>query len=308
MSGLRIIDLNLAAQALLERRHGGMRCRELAAAAVPPDMVEFLEAGAFGMAMARDAVAAVEAGELVATDEGVQLVWREEDVELAAPLLPRSLRELSAYEGHLRAVGMEPPPVWYDLPLYWKGNPHAVIGPDVDVVWPKYTSAMDFELEIAAVIGRVTRDASPMEAAGAIAGFTIFNDVSARDVQRRENEFLLGPSKGKDFCNVLGPVLVTSDEIDPDNLAVAVSVNGEVWARGDTSGMQHRWGDVVSYLSQDETLYPGDVITSGTVTGCSALEHYPGRDLAAGLIQSGDVVELEVESIGILRNRYLQSV
>lgn len=304
IAGEVIVDLNLAVRALLEVEHGGMRCAAIADAAVPPEMVAFLEAGPLAQDLVRDALARVAAGELRRTADGAPVAWPQHEVRLAAPLQPRSLRELSAYGDHLRAVGMEPPPVWYELPLYWKGNPHSVIGPDDEVVWPAYTEAMDFELEIAAVIGRPTRNVTPEEAYAAIAGFTIFNDVSARDIQRRENEFLLGPSKGKDFCNVLGPVLVTPDELDPDALAVSVRVNGELWATGDTAGMQHAWADVVAYLAQDETLLPGDVITSGTVAGCSALERYPGRDLALGLVGRGDVVELEVEGIGTLRNRY----
>jgi 2-keto-4-pentenoate hydratase/2-oxohepta-3-ene-1,7-dioic acid hydratase in catechol pathway len=203
-------------------------------------------------------------------------------------------------------MGKELPRVWYEMPLFWKGNPNSVIGQDDDIPWPRYSTLMDFELEIAAVIGKKAINRDPSDAEECIYGFTIFNDVSARDRQRREVEFMLGPAKGKDFCNIFGPVLVTRDEIDPYNLKVQTSVNGEVWAKSETSGMQHTWSALVSHISEDEWLYPGDVLTSGTVTGCTASEYLisKGSLRKDEIMRPGDLVELEVEGIGVLRNRF----
>jgi 2-keto-4-pentenoate hydratase/2-oxohepta-3-ene-1,7-dioic acid hydratase in catechol pathway len=149
------------------------------------------------------------------------------------------------------------------------------------------------------VIGRQGRDIPRERAFEHIAGFTIFDDFTARDIQIREMAARLGPAKGKDFDtgNATGPYLVTPDEIrDPYALTMVARVNGEEWSRGSTADMHHRWEDIVAHLSRDETLYPGELIGSGTVGGGCGLE-------LDRYLEAGDVVELEVESIGVLRNR-----
>jgi 2-keto-4-pentenoate hydratase/2-oxohepta-3-ene-1,7-dioic acid hydratase in catechol pathway len=238
---------------------------------------------------------------------GERIVYNAMEVRLLAPLTrPNSMRDCLAFEEHLKNSmrGREIPAMWYEIPIYYKGNPDTVQGTDADVEWPAYTEMLDYELEFAAVIGEKGRDLSPEEAWGHIAGYTIFNDVSARDIQMKEMQGMLGPAKGKDMDggNILGPVLVTADEWDPRaGHAMIARVNGEEWSRGPTSAMHHDFGKIVSYISMGETLHPGDVIGSGTVgTGCGLeLGKFPNP---------GDTIELEIEGIGVLRNRFVKAV
>jgi 2-keto-4-pentenoate hydratase/2-oxohepta-3-ene-1,7-dioic acid hydratase in catechol pathway len=220
---------------------------------------------------------------------------------LLAPLTPRTLRDFLAFEGHLknayRNLGREIPPEWYELPVYYKGLPETVIGPDTVVPWPSYTDKLDHELEVAAIIGSTCRDVAPADAAGVIFGYTIWNDFSARDIQRREVAVGMGPGKAKDWdgSNVLGPCIVTADEFDASDARMRVRVNGELWGEDTTANMHHTFASMIAYASQDLTLRPGEVLGSGTAAGGSGLEL--DRWLA-----EGDVVELEVEGIGVLRN------
>jgi 2-keto-4-pentenoate hydratase/2-oxohepta-3-ene-1,7-dioic acid hydratase in catechol pathway len=221
---------------------------------------------------------------------------------LLAPLRPRSLRDFLAFEGHLKNVlprlGRPIPDEWYETPAYYKGMPDTVIGPDEEIPWPAWTDHLDHELELAAVIGREARDVAPADAAACIFGYTIWNDMSARDVQSRELPVGMGPGKAKDWdgSNVLGPCLVTADELDASDLAMRVRVNGELWGEDTSAHMHHTFADMVAYASRSQTLRPGEVLGSGTAAGGSGLEL--GRRLAPG-----DVVELEIDGIGVLRNR-----
>jgi 2-keto-4-pentenoate hydratase/2-oxohepta-3-ene-1,7-dioic acid hydratase in catechol pathway len=243
------------------------------------DMVAFIEAGA----------PAGAAGEPVA------------GARLLAPLRPRTLRDFLAFEGHLRnayaALGRDIPAEWYQVPAYYKGLPDTVVGPDVEVPWPSHTDRLDHELELAAVIGRRTRDARPEDATGCIFGYTIWNDLSARDVQQREGAVGMGPGKAKDWdgSNVLGPCIVTADEFDATDARMRVRVNGEVWGEDTSAHMHHSFADMIVYASRSQTLHPGEVFGSGTAAGGSGLE-------LDRWLQEGDVVELEVEGIGVLRN------
>ena len=215
------------------------------------------------------------------------------DVELRPPVLrPPSIRDFMAFEAHVASArglqGREVPPEWYDVPVFYFSNPAAIFGPDEDVPYPEGTTELDYELECAAIIG----------AEGAIGGFTIMNDWSARDLQRVEMRVGLGPAKGKDFATSLGPVVVTPDEFDGTSGAMVARVNGEERSRGDLGDLHYTWARLVEQAARNTKLLPGDVIGSGTVgTGC-ILEHGDGRWL-----QRGDVVELEIEGIGVLRNR-----
>jgi 2-keto-4-pentenoate hydratase/2-oxohepta-3-ene-1,7-dioic acid hydratase in catechol pathway len=222
---------------------------------------------------------------------------------LLAPLRPRSLRDFLTFEGHLKnalsRLGRPIPDEWYEVPAYYKGMPDTVIGPDEEVPWPAWTDHLDHELELAAVIGpEPVRDVGGDAAARAIFGYTIWNDISARDVQVRELPVGMGPGKAKDWdgSNVLGPCIVTADELDASGLAMRVRVNGELWGEDSSSSMHHTFADLVAYASQSQTLWPGEVLGSGTAAGGSGLEL--DRRLAPG-----DLVELEVEGIGVLRNR-----
>jgi len=214
------------------------------------------------------------------------------DVELRPPVLrPPSIRDFMAFEVHVASArglqGREVPPEWYDVPVFYFSNPAAIFGPDEDVPYPEGTTELDYELECAAIIG----------AEGAIGGFTIMNDWSARDLQRVEMRVGLGPAKGKDFATSLGPVVVTPDEFDGTSGAMVARVNGEERSRGDLGDLHYTWARLVQQAARNTKLLPGDVIGSGTVgTGC-ILEHGDGRWL-----KRGDVVELEIDGIGVLEN------
>jgi len=192
--------------------------------------------------------------------------------------------------------GREKPDEWYGLPAYYKGNPDSVVAPDTTVEWPDYTDMLDYELELAAVVGRECRDVAADEAETYLAGYTVFDDFSARDIQRREMEMGLGPGKGKDFANGLGPYLVTPDEFDPADARMVARVNGEVWSEGNAGEMHHSIGDMLAHASMGETVHPGDVLGTGTVGGGC------GADLDRW-VDPGDTVELEIEGIGTLRHR-----
>jgi 2-keto-4-pentenoate hydratase/2-oxohepta-3-ene-1,7-dioic acid hydratase in catechol pathway len=220
---------------------------------------------------------------------------------LLAPLRPRSLRDFLTFKGHLdnalSRLGRPIPEEWFDVPAYYKGLPDTVIGPEETIPWPGYTDRLDHELELAVVIGRQGRDIAREEAMDYVFGYTIWNDVSARDVQTRELPVGMGPAKAKDWdgSNVLGPCIVTADELDGTNVRMIVRVNGEVWGEDNSSSMHHTFADLIAYASQAQTIYPGEVFGSGTAAGGSGLE-------LDRWIQPGDVVELEVEGIGVLRN------
>jgi fumarylacetoacetate (FAA) hydrolase len=219
-----------------------------------------------------------------------------DDVRLLAPVpRPPSVRDFYAFEEHVRnaaRVTGRPgvPAEWYEQPVFYFSNPAAIYGPEDEIAYPEGSQELDYELEVAAVIGDAT-------GAGVIGGFTIMNDWSARDLQRQEMKVGLGPAKGKDFATSLGPVVVTPDELGDLRLEMVARVNGEERSRGNLGDMYHSWESIVARASANTRLLPGDVLGSGTVgTGC-ILEHGDNRWL-----QPGDVVELEVEGIGVLRN------
>ena len=219
------------------------------------------------------------------------------DVRFAAPLpRPNSMRDFMLVEEHVRNSLGSVPAEWYRLPIHWKGNPDTVIGPDDEVPWPHYTDKLDYELEVAAVLGRRAYQVTPEQALECIAGYTIFNDWSARDIQFREMEVRLGPAFGKDFATSLGPTLTTTDDVDIHTARMSARVNGETWSEGTLGAMAFSFAEVISTLSSEQPLHPGDVFGGGTIgRGC-------GLELDRW-IRPGDVVELEVEGIGILRNR-----
>ena len=219
-----------------------------------------------------------------------------DEVELLAPLpRPNTIRDFMLIEEHVKNSFGDVPEAWYEIPVYWKGNPDTVVGPEATVAWPHYTAKLDFELEVGAIIGRRVWKASVEEAERAIAGYTIFNDWSARDIQFREMEVSLGPGLGKDFASSIGPCITTPDEFDIATARMAARVNGETWAEGGLGSMLYTFPEVIAHLSQEQPLLPGDLLGSGTVgRGC-------GLELDRW-IEPGDVVELEVQGIGVLRN------
>lgn len=300
-----VVDLELAA-----RQHGMSNIRAFSS------MVDFIAAGEEYWSAAR---------------RWVQSPPRESVFESAgcqplAPLpVPPQMRDFLAFEQHLlngfaaskkiranlaadpvaelerveRDGAFSIPPVWYKKPLYYITNRYSVVGSDVDVQWPHYSKIMDYELELAAVIGKPALNVPVASAREHIFGFTIFNDFSARDEQMIVMEGKLGPGKGKEFDggNALGPCIVTLDEIgDYNALSMRARINGETWSSGTSADMYYKFDDMISYLSQSQHLHPGEVFCSGTVgTGCGAEQ--------MRFLSSGDTVELEIERIGILRNR-----
>lgn len=235
-------------------------------------------------------------------------------VRLLAPLpLPMQIRDCLVFEQHLlnarrswsNLSGTEwpgIPPAWYERPSWYKCNRFSVVGTEHEVVWPEYSNLMDFELELACVLGRGGVNIEPAAVMDHIFGFTIFNDFTARDLQLIERPLGLGPMKSKDFDtgNVLGPWIVTLDELDnPNSLEMEVRVNGERWGGGNSASMHHSWERIISFISRCETLRAGEVICSGTVgTGCGLEQER--------FLSSGDVVELRIEGIGVLRNRIVK--
>ena len=206
-------------------------------------------------------------------------------------------------EDELRASGrFAVPEVWYQQPLYYKANRFSVAPSGKDILWPAYSNVMDFELEMACIIGKKGRDISEDNADDHIFGYTIFNDFSARDAQMLESPGMLGPAKGKDFDDsiILGPVIVTRDELDnPYNLRMQARVNGETWCDNNSNTIHWKFSDMIAHISKSETLYPGEVIGSGTVgLGCG-LEHLR-------FLNDGDIVELEVEKIGVISNKVIR--
>lgn len=234
------------------------------------------------------------------------------DLSFGPPVLrPPSLRDFYAFEGHVRTMwerrGGEVPEAWYRLPVFYFGNVSEVRGPD-DPVWaPAGSSELDYELEVAAVVDTPCRDLAPADAEAAIGGYTIFNDWSARDLQREETVVRLGPAKGKDFASAFGPWLVTPDELadarrpgstGPD-LAMTAEVNGVETSRGRWSDAQFDFGRMLARASADARLRPGALVGSGTVGSGSLLEV---RDSTLGrYLEPGDEVVLRVERLGALR-------
>lgn len=208
-----------------------------------------------------------------------------------------SIRDFMAFEEHIRNAranrGLDVPAAWYELPVFYFSNPAALYGDGDDIPKPADTAALDYELELACVVGD----------GGRPEGFTIMNDWSARDLQAQEMQVGLGPAKGKDFATSLGPVLVSPDELPSDlNMRAVARVNGEVRTESRTGGMHWSWDQLLEAAARNTRgLTPGDVIGSGTVGGGCILEHGDRRWL-----QTGDVVELEIEGIGVLRNRVVR--
>ncbi len=209
---------------------------------------------------------------------------------------PAAYMDMMERKGILRV-----PDAWYENPLYYRVNPANVCGTDVDVRWPAYSSRMDFEFEFACVIGKGGKDIPVAEARKHIFGYTIFNDLSARDEQARAMPGQMGPGKGKDFDNSkpMGPFLVTADEIgDPYALGMRARLNGEIFVEASSSEMNWRFEELIAYVSQSETLEPGEVFGSGTVGGGCTIE-------TGDSIADGDVIELEIDRIGVLRTRFV---
>lgn len=237
-------------------------------------------------------------------------VFELAEVRLQAPVLrPPTIRDFMIFEEHATQQGTrQREEAWYRLPIFYFSNPLCVYGPEDAIPYPAASAMLDYELEIACIIGQEGVNVAASDALDYIAGFCIFNDWSCRDLQRDESAVGLGPAKGKDSASSLGPWLVTTDELRPylrdGRLSVKCSarVNGVTWVADSDGGLSwHTWGDMIERASRDSRIAPGDVLGCGTVGGGSIGEAirkgYPAR-----FLQPGDVVEQEVEGLGILRN------
>ena len=287
------------------------------------DMLALIDGGNAALDLAREVLEIVASGDVPDAAVDVPLA------KLLSPVpVPRQIRACIAFEKHLlhaRQVmfrqradaspdpeatwkkfqeegAMDIPAPWYERPLYYMTNRFSVVGTDADVVWPRHSELIDYELEFGVFIGKGAKDV-PRERAGEhIFGYSIFNDMSARDIQTREMGGQLGPHKGKNFDtgNPIGPWIVTPDEIDDVyDLTMTARVNGEEFSRGSTSEMYYTFEDIIADASRDETIYPGEFIASGTVGTGSGVEY-------DRYLKEGDIVELEVDGLGILRNRLVR--
>lgn len=310
--GARVGDAIVDLQAARTWAQGAL---SLPAEPIPPTLLELLQLGPKAQEYLAKLVAGLEGVEPLSLKGASRqaVAHRVTDIVLYPPLpRPMSLRDFYAFEDHVAAAygirNRQVPEEWYQMPVFYFSNPSAIYGPDENVPHPSYSKAMDYELEVACIIGARGRDIQAERADEHIFGYTIFNDWSARDEQRREMAVGLGPAKGKDFASSLGPAIVTPDELSDRavgrpgvfDLQMMARVNGQVRSQGNWKEIHYSFGDIIARASADVYLMPGDVIGSGTVGSGSLLELTKAE---GPWLQPGDTVELEVERLGILRNR-----
>jgi 2-keto-4-pentenoate hydratase/2-oxohepta-3-ene-1,7-dioic acid hydratase in catechol pathway len=265
-------------------------------------MLAFIENGPVALEAAGQALDHVGTPGYPMEIGGEKAVHRAGDVRLRAPIpRPVSLRDTLNFEVHLKnamkALNRAVPKLWYELPTFYRTTHTNVAGPEDPILWPSYTEQLDYELEFACCIGKEGKSIPRDSVSDYIFGYTIFNDISARDILAKEMGLGVGPAKGKNFenANIMGPCLVTADEIDADNVRMVARINGEVWSEGNSKDMHFKFAELIEYLSKDEPIYPGEFIASGTVGFGCCME-------LGKWIKPGDVVELEVKGIGVLRN------
>jgi fumarylacetoacetate (FAA) hydrolase len=257
-----------------------------------------------------EALAEIVEGYAAATDDD-EAIFPADDLQFGPPILsPPSLRDFYAFEQHVRTMwerrGGTVPEAWYRLPIFYFGNVSEMRGPG-DGVWrPVASEELDYELEVAALIDTPVHDLDAATGEQAIGGYMIFNDWSARDLQREETSVRLGPAKGKDFASSIGPWLVTPDELDDARdtkgyaLSMTASVNGAELSRGSWADAQFSFAEMVERASAEVRLRPGDLLGSGTVgTGC--LLEIKDQQLGRWL-EPGDEVTLRVDRLGALTN------
>ncbi|MFO1444949.1 fumarylacetoacetate hydrolase family protein [Bacillus sp. Bva_UNVM-123] len=237
-----------------------------------------------------------------------------QDVQLLAPIPnPKSFRDFYAFEKHVKTArkhrGLEMIPDWYDIPVFYYSNHLGMLGPDEVLARPKYCEQLDYELEIACVIGKSGRNIKAEDAEEYIFGYCILNDWSARDIQKKEMKVGLGPAKGKDFATSIGPYIVTKDELEPFrskkgyDLNMTAKVNGKLLSIGNMIDIYYSFGEMIERASNDTTLYAGEIIGSGTVGSGCILEL--GTNVHR-FLEPGDEVELEITTLGSLKNTILR--
>ena len=257
--------------------------------------------------------AALAAGQRALGEPAVPL----DAVRLLPPLTPPTVRDFVAFEEHVEGIAGEVVPEWYQAPTFYFTNPYALIGAYDDVPVPPGSEQLDFELEVAVVVGRDGASLTPEQARERIFGYTVLNDWSARDLQRREMKVLLGPAKGKDSATTLGPWLVTAEELEPYRdadgflaLDLRALVNGELIGQDLLSNMGWPFEELISYASRGTEVRAGDVLGSGTCGNGGCLAELWGRrgSVDPPPLRPGDVVELTVEGIGTVRNKVVEGL
>ena len=274
--------------------------RRIADAVIPSSMVQFIEGGPVSLEAANEAIAHATDSE---PGDRAQTWYAPGDVRLLPPVPnPPMLRDFMAFETHLKNIypklGREIPAEWYSMPIYYKGNVNSLGAHGEDVARPYDVPELDYEFELAMVIGKGGKDIAPEQAMDHVFGYMIYNDFSERTIQGREMSVGLGPAKGKDFHNahVFGPCLVTKDEIpDPYNLRLTSRINGETICDENTSSIHWTFADMIAHASRNERIVPGEIFGTGTVGNGSGAER-------GVLLQPNDVIELEAEGLGVLRN------
>lgn len=304
-----VIDLSPAVRSLLSG-DGVSRAGIEAISPVlgPNSMLAFIEGGIRVRDVAERAIARVMERGVEHDGFGASVRYPAEDLSILPAITePPMLRDFMAFEKHLVNVfprlGRDIPDEWYRRPVYYKANTASIGGHRQEVRFPSYAERLDFEFEFAAILGTDGTQISEEDAANHVFGYTIYNDLSARDIQKLEMSVGLGPAKGKDFhgAHVLGPVVVTADEVhDPYDLAMTGSVNGNVCTRGTTADMHWRFEQMIAYASMSEPLRAGEVFGSGTVGDGSGAE----QDM---WLDPGDTVDISIEGVGTLTNRVVSA-
>ena len=241
--------------------------------------------------------------------------YEESDLIMLSPIPdPPAFRDFYAFEQHVKAArklrGLEMNPDWYKIPIFYFSNPNCCYGHQAEIPYPDKTTELDFELEFAIIIGNGGINIKKENAENVIAGYTILNDWSSRNLQREEMPMSLGPAKGKDFASSFGPYMVTPDELDDSwgddqklHLRMTCHVNDKLISDGNTNDLYHSFGSMIERASLNTSLLPGEYIGSGTVgTGC-ILELRPEN--TGGWLKKGDFIRLEIEKLGVLENKII---
>ena len=224
---------------------------------------------------------------------------------------PPTFRDFDAFEETARTTrgrrGLDMSKAWYETPVFYFSNPNSLVGHDDEIFSPAGSNELDYELELGVIIGKAARNVAPAQAWDCVAGFSIINDFSARDLQRAEMEAGLGPAKGKDFATAIGPVLMTRDEFSDKieagkiSLEMRARVNGRQLSSGNASSLFHSLPKIIAHASRDADLFPGAVIGTGAVAGGCIWAL--GPENTGGWLKPGDVIDLEIERLGVLRTR-----
>jgi len=300
----QVLDLNSSYAAILYREGITEGAYRIADGLLPTSTIDVLRGGRRSLDAAREvlefASKMIDSGKTVEGPRGERASFRAGEVKLRAPLRPGKIIHTA---GNFREHAKEAQKAGWEFPIpQWISflkNPDAVVGPEDPVIYPSYTKELDYELEMGIIIGKKCKEVTPEEAADCIAGYTVFNDITARDIQRIEmKNGLLNLGKNMDTFAILGPCIALRDEVpDPHNLKMEFRVNGEPRQQSGTWNLSVKVHEIVSRYSV-VTLYPGDMISTGTVSGVAAFREDPFKYY----LKPGDVIESEIERIGVVRN------